>query len=76
VRSYKDLRKRDEQLRRTTANVRHQHDVKRHRTKQHYKVADDELRNNRRKKEQLAELQRERKRRELAGAGSCENDFY
>ena len=61
VNSYKNLRKREDQVRRKTA------DVKRHLAKKHHKVAAAELRRNQLKKEQLAQLQRERKRRELAG---------
>ena len=64
VRSYKDHRKHDEQRRRQTVDVRRQHDQQKHRTKKHRKVAEEELRNNRRRVEQHAELQRERKRRE------------
>ncbi|QEG21541.1 YXWGXW repeat-containing protein [Mariniblastus fucicola] len=65
VRTYKDLRKYDEQRRKQSV-TNNQNGPKKNSVKKHRKVAEEELRNNRRKMEQRAELQRERKRQEHA----------
>ena len=67
VRKYQDLRKHDAQHRSPTGDIRHQTGRQHYDIKRHRKVAEEELRNNRRKQDQLAQLQRDRKRKEHAG---------
>lgn len=63
VSAYKDFRKQGEKR----SDIRYQPGQQKHNIKKHRKVAEVESRNNRRKQQQLAELQRDRKRREHAG---------
>jgi len=67
VSSYKDLRKRSETRGRQASSNRHQPGHQKFNSNQHRKVAEAELRNSRRRQEQLASMQRDRKRREQAG---------
>lgn len=64
VRTYNDLRNRDQQRRKQTAQTNHRIDQQRQQATKHRKVAEIDQRNHRRQAEQLADLQRERQRRE------------
>ena len=67
VSAYKDFHKHGQGHRRQTSDFRGQPGQKGHASKKHHKVAANELRNNLRRQEQLAELQQKRQRREHTG---------